>query len=331
MQAKKNNGKTLTLFLVQGDSTGSIQVGIKGDTLKLVSLPKNHLSDYMSESDIGRGFYLLVQQNPNVAQPFSVYVGESKDLLTRMTRHKADTNKEFERIILAYTSDNELNTDHTRYIEETLIKFCKIHPLVDSTNGNNGQASPLQPSDKAYCDNLLEQFVLVLSALGYYFIQDWELEPHELKARYASMPVVTAPEIAEAPLMETKIDTTNSDNPFKDFIFQIKNKKDGFVAYLKVLGQREFVLQIDSTVRGWNMPSNDKKDRLETLHKISTPVEGTRLLKLDEELTCTSPSGAGQFVNGTTCAGFTEWKTAEGETLEAVNARLGDPLGRNKG
>jgi hypothetical protein len=52
---------------------------------------------------------------------------------------------------------------------------------------------------------------------------------------------------------------------------------------------------------------------------------------LDEELTCTSPSGAGQFVNGTTCAGFTEWKTADGETLEAVNARLGDPLGRNKG
>jgi hypothetical protein len=201
MQAKKNNGKTLTLFLVQGDSTGSIQVGIKGDTLKLVSLPKNHLSDYMSESDIGRGFYLLVQQNPNVAQPFSVYVGESKDLLTRMTRHKADTNKEFERIILAYTSDNELNTDHTRYIEETLIKFCKIHPLVDSTNGNNGQASPLQPSDKAYCDNLLEQFVLVLSALGYYFIKDWGLAPSELKARYASMPTVTTSQALATPLI----------------------------------------------------------------------------------------------------------------------------------
>jgi hypothetical protein len=330
MQAKKKKGKRLELYLVDGDSTGAIEVEIVNSNFKLVSLPNEKIKDYHKD-DVGRGFYLLVQQNSNVDKPFSVYVGESKNVLTRTVQHQADTNKEFERIILAYTSDDALNTNLTQYIEEKLIKFCDEHPLVNCTNKNKGQASKLKRKDEDTCEELLEQFALVLSALGYYFIQDWELEAHELKARYASMPVVTAPEIAEAPLVETKIDTTNSDNPFKDFIFQIKNKKDGFVAYLKVLGQREFVLQKDSTVRGWNLPSNDKKDRLETLHKISTPVEGTRLLKLDEKLTCTSPSGAGQFVNGTTCAGFREWETLDGETLDQVNARLGDPLGRNKG
>lgn len=330
MQAKKKKGKRLELYLVDGDSTGAIEVDIVNSNFKLVSLPNEKIKDYHKD-DVGRGFYLLVQQNSNVDKPFSVYVGESKNVLTRTVQHQADTNKEFERIILAYTSDDALNTNLTQYIEEKLIKFCDEHPLVNCTNKNKGQASKLKRKDEDTCEELLEQFALVLSALGYYFIQDWELEAHELKARYASMPVVTAPEIAEAPLVETKIDTTNSDNPFKDFIFQIKNKKDGFVAYLKVLGQREFVLQKDSTVRGWNLPSNDKKDRLETLHKISTPVEGTRLLKLDEKLTCTSPSGAGQFVNGTTCAGFREWETLDGETLDQVNARLGDPLGRNKG
>ncbi len=329
MQAKKKKGKRLELYLVDGDSTGAIEVDIVNSNFKLVSLPNEKIKDYHKD-DVGRGFYLLVQQNSNVDKPFSVYVGESKNVLTRTVQHQADTNKEFERIILAYTSDDALNTNLTQYIEEKLIKFCDEHPLVNCTNKNKGQASKLKRKDEDTCEELLEQFALVLSALGYYFIQDWELEPHELKARYASMPVVTDPAIAEAPLVEAKSYTKSTDDPFDAFpIFQgfqsnrRKTENDNYIAYLKVLGKKNFILQAGSYVR--NYP-----DTPEEIRDITSPTENPDWLRLNENFPCSSLSYAVRIVFRYSDPPYLYWQTANGETLEAVNARLGDPLGRNK-
>jgi hypothetical protein len=356
MQAKKKKGKRLELYLVDGDSSGAIEVDIVNSNFKLVSLPNDKIKDYHKD-DVGRGFYLLVQQNSNVDKPFSVYVGESKNVLTRTVQHQADTNKEFERIILAYTSDDALNTNLTQYIEEKLIKFCDEHPLVNCTNKNKGQASKLKRKDEDTCEELLEQFALVLSALGYYFIQDWELEPHELKARYATMPVVTAPEIAEAPFVkilptlestDTEHETDFDFNQFPIFEYHFPSRKfthrTGWVARMKITGVDSFVLLKGSYVEG-----NEEYRFKNKYHDFSlntflnskkmyfNPIEHADFLndqkcyvtKLD--LTYFAPSSPIDIAQGASNNGWITWKTADGETLDEVNARLGDPLGRNKG
>jgi hypothetical protein len=347
MQAKKKKGKRLELYLVDGDSTGAIEVDIVNSNFKLVSLPNEKIKDYHKD-DVGRGFYLLVQQNSNVDKPFSVYVGESKNVLTRTVQHQADTNKEFERIILAYTSDDALNTNLTQYIEEKLIKFCDEHPLVNCTNKNKGQASKLKRKDEDTCEELLEQFALVLSALGYYFIQDWELEPHELKARYASMPEHIQDIAVEQPPAERVSNTMNSStnfdfSQFPTFYYHFPTKKfphrtAEWVARMEVRGNKNYVLLEGSSVEADDQYRHPERtlDRFFKSKKIHFNLkehalycEKSKHYRTNQDLQYESPASCLDPINGVWINTWKVWKTADGkETLEQVNLRLGSPLSK---
>jgi hypothetical protein len=276
--------------------------------------------------------YLLVECLRNEEKMFHIYVGQTD---SNGVRRPLSSIKEKEmnpdKIVILYTEkDTDFSMDQLRYIESKLIAFVKTHPLLKD---RNGQASNLTVSDddEVTCEKRLAELSKILYTLGFWFMGDWGLDEQTIQAKYALAETPQFPQVEEKTAVEVvESNSVNSEASF-DFsqfpYFYIKNKKDHYTAQLKIK-KKEFILLLGSKVRGWNLPSNDRKDRLKTLEKISKPVEGTKLLELTENLSCTSPSMAGQYVNGTTCAGWTEWKTADGETLEAVNTRLGNPLGR---
>ena len=61
---------------------------------------------------------------------------------------------------------------------------------------------------------------------------------------------------------------------------------------------------------------------------VYDPSKGCYILKTD--WAWTAPSTSLNVSTGQALSGLKDWKTADGETLKAVNARLGNPLGRNK-
>jgi hypothetical protein len=103
-------------------------------------------------------------------------------------------------------------------------------------------------------------------------------------------------------------------------------KNDNYIAYLKVLGKKKFIIQAGSYVR--NYPDTPPEIR-----NITSPTENPEWLRLNDDFPCNSPSDAKHIVFRYSDPPYRYWETvtAEGETpetLEAVNARLGNPLGR---
>jgi hypothetical protein len=349
----------IELILNDDSFEGHVEVGIKSNTFKLESIPASYIQNYEPDETIDRGFYLLTTKPNRISQKFQVYVGESKDLVTRIKRHLLDEKKVFEQAIIIYDVAGEMSGDHAKYIEETLIQFLNEHPNVSCGNGNKGQAPKLKTKHAKYCKEVLEKTALVLQSLGYSFMADWGKDSQEIKAKYT---LLEAPqEVAEVSKSVLEIpSTTTIETPKEGFdfsqfpIFEYRFPSDdyphrnGWVARMKVTGIDSFTLLKGSYVEGndeLRAYDNYGDYRLSFFKKLKPKAKRTRYFNVDEhaklvpqskhyitklDLPYTAPSSPLDILNGHSNRGWLIWKTAEGETLDAVNERLGNPLGRKK-
>lgn len=338
----------IELILNDESFEGHVEVGIKSNTFKLESVPASQIKIYEPDETIDRGFYLLTSKPNRASQKFEVYVGESKDLVKRIKCHLLDEKKVFDQAILIYDVAGEMSGDHAKYIEETLIQFCNIHPDVTCGNGNKGQAPKLKPKHAKYCKDILDKTALVLQTLGYSFLRDWGLEAQTIQARYTIPETLVTPEIVTnlpVELLESSPVVCASTFDFSQFpIFEYpfpKPHQQEWVARMKIVGASQFVLLKGSYVEGneeYRVKNNYSDYSLGTYLKSKkcyfNPLEHADFInqkkcyitKLD--LTYSAPSSLIDIAKGASNNGWITWKTAEGETLEAVNARLGNPLKR---
>ena len=344
----------IELILNDESFEGHVEVGIKSNTFKLESIPSAQIKTYEPDEAIDRGFYLLTSKPNQASEKFEVYVGESKDLVTRIKRHLLDEKKVFEQALIMYDVAGEMSGDHAKYIEETLIQFLNTHPNVTCGNGNKGQAPKLKPKHAKYCKDILEKTALVLQTLGYSFMRDWGLEAHAIRAKYALPETLVDIPIEPVEVIEFTPESSASTFNFSQFpIFEYRfpskkfTHRKGWVARMKVTGVDSFTL-----LKGSYIEANDEyracrkgckgkagdfalsyfKEKSKKLY--FNPEEHAKFDQKSEayitkvKLIFTAPSSPLDVALGRANNGWKEWKTADGETLEAVNARLGNPLGR---
>ena len=205
----------IELILNDESFEGHVEVGIKSNTFKLESIPSAQIKTYEPDEAIDRGFYLLTSKPNQASEKFEVYVGESKDLVTRIKRHLLDEKKVFEQALIMYDVAGEMSGDHAKYIEETLIQFLNTHPNVTCGNGNKGQAPKLKPKHAKYCKDILEKTALVLQTLGYSFMRDWGLDEQTIQAKYALAETPQFPQVEEKTAVEVvESNSVNSEASF---------------------------------------------------------------------------------------------------------------------
>jgi hypothetical protein len=273
-------GKTIKIFLIDGDPNGRMSCELSNWTGKAYKIPRIKVKDCTDREDLGStGVYLLFGKDDDSKD--QVYIGEAESILKRLNQHL--TSKDFWRETIVFISkDENLNKAHIKYLENRLHEIAistnryKIHNSVTPTQ------SSISESDRAEMEEYIENIKLLVNSLGHKVFE----EKREIKQQH------------------------------RQNTFMIKSARgadglgeptsDGFVV---LKGSKAAGTIVNS------MTSSFVKLR-DKLIDDNVLVDKGDYLEFSDDYIFSSPSTAAVMVMGRNANGLTEWKTKDGKTLK---------------
>ncbi|WP_158701754.1 GIY-YIG nuclease family protein [Lentibacillus sp. Marseille-P4043] len=115
-------GKTIKIFLIDGEPTGRMSAELSNWTGKAFKIPRNKIRDSKDRPELnGTGVYLLFGKDDEQYETETAYIGEAEDVLKRLNQHLKEKDFWNEVIVLTNKDDN-LNKAHIKYLEHHLYK-----------------------------------------------------------------------------------------------------------------------------------------------------------------------------------------------------------------
>lgn len=284
------DGKSIEIFLVDGDPNGLMTAHIRTRNLTFTIFPRTELNRLKDREDThGYGVYFLVGSNDSDMDEQSVYIGESENVYSRLINHTRDEEKDFwTRTVVASTPDDNITKGHIRYLESKLIGSALDAGRAQIINGTAPQPPALSESNQSDMDILFDEIKLMLPVLGFSFLRPKPIRPVE-----------------------------SSDEPGQGFAVEFSY--NGAVAS-GIFQDGEILVLAGSTVskRTTSSFTSALQRRREQLisSKIIRQENNSDLLVFEQDCLFSSPSGAAQLIGGASLNGWQMWKISEtGETL----------------
>jgi hypothetical protein len=146
--------KNIRIFLADGVPNGLMVAEIGNWVGKVLVVPRsaNLIPVLAARKETAQtGIYIL--SGPDLTASVyreMVYIGESDNVLTRLSQHLTDPKKVFwERTVLIVSKDNNLTKAHVRYLEYRLISIAQQAGRATLANGNSGMFPNLPEGDTA--------------------------------------------------------------------------------------------------------------------------------------------------------------------------------------
>lgn len=172
-----NHGKSIRLFLVDGNPNGILTAEIVNWTGHVLSASRSKLVDLVQREECQKtGIYFLVSENPEPPFYPNVYIGESDDVAKRLEQHNRDDDKGgksfWEKVCLITSKDQNLTKAHIRYLEKRLIELAKESGRCRLENGTEGFSNiSLPEADISDMEYFIEQISILMPVLGYEFLR----------------------------------------------------------------------------------------------------------------------------------------------------------------
>ena len=165
------SGRSIRIFLVDGTPTGITTTEIMNWTGRVVVAPRTELVKLAQRPEVKRtGIYALVGEDPSSSLRDKVYIGESDNVLKRLTQHNSDSKKEFwSRTVIVISKDENLTKAHVRYLESRLIQISTQANRATLENGTSPDTPNLPEPDIADMEYFLEQLLTLLPVLNFSF------------------------------------------------------------------------------------------------------------------------------------------------------------------
>ncbi len=275
------NGRTIRMFLVDGNANGVITAEIMNWTGHAVVGTRSKLPELLSREEAGRtGIYFLTGPDPEGVGVL-VYIGEGDDVGKRLRSHAKDASKDFwEKVCVITSKDQNLTKAHVRYLESRLIGIASHEARAKLTNSTSPDNIRLPEADVSDMEYFIEQIRLVLPVLGMDFLRS-------------------------TPMSDPKGESD-------EIIFELKSKKHGISA-LAVERDDEFIVLKGSAAQpSWIGVGSDGTSygqlhgALIKKEKITLNSDGTGLFAVDVPFK--SPSAAAAVVLGRPSNGRLEWR-----------------------
>jgi hypothetical protein len=165
-------GKNIHIFLVDGCSTGLMIAEIMNWTGKVIVAPRARLDELAARDEVkSTGVYLLVGPSPNTMTRDCVYVGESDNVLSRITGDHEKTKDFWVKVVFVVSKDENITKAHARYLESRLISVIASSGRADLSNGTQPPTPSLPEADISDMEYFLEQIKIILPVLGMTFLQ----------------------------------------------------------------------------------------------------------------------------------------------------------------
>ncbi len=279
-------GKTIKLFLVDGDTNGRLTCELSNWTGKAYKLPRNLIKICTDRPEIQTtGVYMLLNKNADLSEKGQLYIGEAENIFNRLTQHVKEKDFWNEAIVFISKDDN-LNKAHIKYLENRLHEIAGFTKRFELLNNQKPTQSSISESDKAEMEEFLSNILTLVSTLGYN-----AFEP------IRQVDVKIKPEKEEDLFFITAARGANGVG---------KSTSEGFV----IFENSEIADPITNSY-----PKAMQKLR-ETLIFEGLIVKDKDKLILKQDYLFSSSSSAAMILMGRSANGLTEWKMKSGKTLQ---------------
>ena len=289
-------GKSIRVYLADATVTGIRYAELVNWTGHAIACPRNRLNELSKWPEAAKpGVYFLFEGRFGDSKPVA-YVGESENVVQRLTSH--DRNKEFWNEAIIFTSkDENLTKAHIKYLESALVNSSKQADRYQLENGNTPTESILPRADRDAMEEFVINLRMVLGILGYPILEPilQEKSPHDEDN--------AAPKVSLAT------------NPLSDLTFTVNN-----LTAKGAVTDEGFVLKKGSQFSKNNTDSiSGKLIKLkERLLQDGALEDKNNILIATEDILMSSPSYAAAIVAGTSRSGPQSWKANNGKTMKQI-------------
>ncbi len=272
-------GKTIKIFLIDGDPNGRMSCELSNWSGKAYKIPRIKIKDCTDRSDlISTGVYLLFGKDDDGKD--QVYIGEAESILKRLNQQL--TSKDFwNEAIIFISKDENLNKAHIKYLENRLHDIAKAANRYKVDNTVIPTQSSISESDRAEMEEFIENIKMLVNTLGHkVFDEKREFKPKQKQETF----FIKGARGADG---------------------QGEPTSDGFVVFK------------NSKAAGSTAPSMTQNFLMLRQNLINQGVLIDRVdyLEFQDDYIFTSPSTASSIVLGRNSNGLSEWKLKDGKTL----------------
>lgn len=273
-------GKTIKIFLIDGDPNGRMSCELSNWTGKAYKIPRIKIKDCTDREDlISTGVYLLFGKDDEGKD--LVYIGEAETILKRLNQHL--NQKDFwNETIVFISKDENLNKAHIKYLENRLHDIAKNANRYKVENYITPTQSSISEPDQAEMEEFLENIKMLVNTLGHkVFEEKRDFRPKQKKETF----FIKAARGADAEGEPTS---------------------DGFVVFKESKAAGTTVPSMTSNFLNLRQKLIDEK----------AIVENGNSYQFVDDYIFSSPSTAAAMVMGRNANGLTEWKLQNGKTLK---------------
>ena len=279
-------GKTIKLFLIDGDTNGRLTCELSNWTGKAYKLPRNLIKICTDRPEIQTtGVYMLLNKSADLSEKGQLYIGEAENIFNRLTQHVKEKDFWNEAIVFISKDDN-LNKAHIKYLENRLHDIACSANRYELINNQKPTQSSISESDKAEMEEFLSNILTLISTLGYNAFEqirqaDTKVQPDKEEDLF----YITA---------------TRGANGIG------KTTSEGFVVFENS--------QVADPITN-SYPKTMQKLR-DTLISERVIVKENDKLIMKRDYLFSSSSSAAMIIMGRSANGLTEWKMKSGKTLQ---------------
>lgn len=315
--------KTIRIFLPEGNARSIRIAEITSRTVQAIQVPRSKLATASKRNEPKSvGVYFLFGYDEESAKPL-VYIGEAEDCYTRLQQHNQQKGF-WNTSVIIRSRTKSFTKAHARYLEYL------SHRKADNSGRYRliNSVVPSEPyiSEPAKAD-LLDNFSTIralLSTLGFPIFEEVKrpkaaLDLHGSPSQNDSLdiPPTGFPSNREAEDVDPPEEAAEAEES-EAFYCEGRGAKaigeyieDGFIVFQGSTAAKE------ETATGKASNPGKVRRRLKKDGTLKLSDNG-RTLRFMKDHIFSSPSAASQTVLGRSSNGWTEWKTEDGFTLDAL-------------
>jgi hypothetical protein len=273
-------GKTIKIFLIDGDPNGRMSCELSNWSGKAYKIPRIKIKDCTDRDDLkSTGVYLLFGKDDEGKD--QVYIGEAESILRRL--YQQLTSKDFwNEAIVFISKDENLNKAHIKYLENRLHDIAKAANRYKVDNFLVPTQSSISESDRAEMEEFIDYIKMLVNTLGHkVFDEKREFKPKQKQETF----FIKAARGADG---------------------QGEPTSDGFVVFKNSKAAGSIVNSMTSNFITYRQKLIDE----------GVLIDKGEYFEFSDDYIFSSPSTAAVMVMGRNANGLTEWKNKEGKTLK---------------
>jgi len=292
-------GKSIHLFLMDGDPTGRIKCTLANWTGVAYKIPRTALEQCKGRGDLSQsGVYFLFGTSDQSGENL-VYIGQAgirkngEGILCRLQEHKRNSDKDYwtESVVFT-TSNNSFGPTEISYLENRFTNLALSSKRYIVKNGNDPTLGNITEEKESELEEFIDYAKIVMGTLGHKVF-----EPLDRLKGLTEMDSVQVHSL-DSPILHLKRRSRKSG---QTIVAECKQTMEGFV-----------VLQ------GSHIETNDSDSIPPGIKEARQRAKVDDYGVLQEDVLFKSPSYAAAFVIGGHANGLTEWKNDSGRTLKEL-------------